>query len=694
MTSLDFPLTVLDGIGPKKAEDYMKMGILNLKDLIEYYPRDYEMSTGFTSISDLTPGETFMVRGRLITSAVTRRFGKTVMTSVVLSDGSGDVTLVFYNQPYLQKTLSLHKEVVVRGKTTQKYNRIQFQSPKFLHEKDLIFMEDKSVVPVYKSLKGVSQKQLRLAIAQGMDIAKLELRDFLPDQILTTYKLMPLFEAMNQVHYPDGETSLIAGRRRLVFDEFLLFQLGLMMIRKDQTKAENLYPIDKQDLYSKMIKTLPYKLTGAQERTMAEIMGDMTGPYAMNRLIQGDVGSGKTIIAALSMLLIADSGHQSVLMAPTEVLARQHYESLSGALTDLGLTTCLLVGSMTKKQKESTYDAIESGQVDVIIGTHALIQEGVGFKSLGLVITDEQHRFGVRQREIIAGKGHFPHVLVMSATPIPRTLGLILYGDMDVSIMDERPPGRQEIETYSVNTAYRNRLYEFMAKEVAKGHQCYVVCPKVEPDEDLDELADEGNGLTDVVTYSESIRQYLPIHIKVAYLHGRMTPSEKETIMTDYVEGKIHILVSTTVIEVGINVPNATIMMIENADRFGLAQLHQLRGRVGRGSSKSYCVLVTDSKNPTCHKRMEIMTKSTDGFVIAEKDLELRGHGDLLGIKQSGLPSFKLADIMEDALTLKEANEVARSLMDYPDLLKEEDYKLLKMKINRYINDYMSFIAL
>ncbi len=421
----------------------------------------------------------------------------------------------------------------------------------------------------------------------------------MPRIIKDKYHLAELDFAINQVHYPDGEESLNRARRRLVFDEFLLFQLGLMSLREDQVKIDNQFEFVKSFKYSQMLSSLPYALTGAQNRVMDEILRDLKGPHNMNRLIQGDVGSGKTIVSALAMMLAVENGFQAALMAPpTEVLAKQHYVSLREAFEGLEVRVGLLVGSMTKKQKEDVYYLLKEGLLDVVVGTHAVIQEGgVGFKNLSLVITDEQHRFGVKQREVLAGKGHYPpHVLIMSATPpIPRTLALILYGDMDVSIIDEMPPGRQIIDTYSVGTSYRNRINQFMLKEVEDGRQCYVVCPKVE--------ASEEDELTDVITYSQDLAEALPSHVKVEYLHGKMRPKEKNDIMERFVAGDIHIVVSTTVIEVGINVPNATVMVIENAERFGLAQLHQLRGRVGRGKHKSFCVLITDSKTENSQKK-------------------------------------------------------------------------------------------
>ena len=686
MMNLNMPITVLKGIGPKKALAYHRLGIETVGDMIEFYPRSYEISSGFTKIGHLKLNEVAMVRGKICQAPIMRRAGRLVMVSTRLMDETGEAQITWFNQPYMAKQMTIGRELVIKGKYVQKYDRYQFSSPKVLNDKDLTYMEDKSVLPIYPISKGLNQKHLRLTIADAIAHGGGERRDFLPEGVKERYDLMDLGPAINQVHYPDGEETLSKARHRLIFDEFLLFQLGLMLLKEDQTKVRNQFAFKEHAHFDEMKRQLPYALTGAQEKVLEEIRLDMTSDYNMNRLVQGDVGSGKTVIAALAISLALENGYQAAMMAPTEVLAKQHFMSLKEVFEPFGIEVGLLVGSMTKKQKRMTCEQLESGEITLVIGTHAVIQEGVVFKNLALVITDEQHRFGVKQREVLAGKGQYPHVLVMSATPIPRTLALILYGDMDVSVIDEMPPGRQAIETYNVKTDYRPRLYQFMLKEVDAGRQCYVVCPKVEEGED--------DQLVDVVTYTEQLRQVLPSYVKIEFLHGKMSPKEKNYIMQTYVDGDIDIVVSTTVIEVGINVPNATVMMIENAERFGLAQLHQLRGRVGRGQHKSYCVLVTDSKSQNSKKRMEIMTKSTDGFVISEKDLELRGHGDLMGIRQSGLPTFKIANVMEDAQVLKEANEVAKVINGNREILKEDDFKYLDEQITLYIDKYMSYIAL
>lgn len=684
--NLDMPITILKGIGAKRASDYERLGIYTVRDMIELYPKSYEFSTGFSKINDLKVNEIAMVEGSISQQAMMRRIGRLVIVTTRIKDETGEAQITWFNQAYLAKQMKVGRPVVIKGKYVQKQGRLQFNSPKILNEKDLIYMEDKSVLPVYPMTKGLNQKQLRLTIAAAIDHGGHELVDFLPESIKVKYDLMNLDEAINQIHYPDGETTMNRARNRLIFDEFLLFQMGLMLLKEDQAKVQNQFTFKGFSLYHQMMEQLPYPLTGAQLNVLKEIKKDLRSPFNMNRLIQGDVGSGKTVVAALAIIVAMENGYQAAMMAPTEVLAKQHYMSFKELLEPFDAEVGLLVGSMTKKQKKEVYEGLASGEIPLVVGTHAIIQEGVEFNDLAIVITDEQHRFGVKQREILAGKGHYPHALVMSATPIPRTLALILYGDMDVSIIDEMPPGRQAIETYSVTTDYRNRLYQFMLKEISNGRQCYVVCAKVEEGED--------DQIVDVVSYSEQLKQALPPTIKIDYLHGKMKAKEKNYLMQEFVAGTIDILVSTTVIEVGINVPNATVMMIENAERFGLAQLHQLRGRVGRGQHKSYCMLVTDSKSQNCRKRMEIMTQSTDGFVISEKDLELRGHGDLLGIRQSGLPTFKIANVMEDTHILKDANEVAKMINDHREMLKEDDFKYLDQQIQFYIEKYMSYIAL
>lgn len=680
------PITDLSGIGTKKAQLFEKIGIKDLMDLVTYYPATYEKRIGFSNIQDIKPGGTYLIQGELIATPFSKRAGRVIVTSTRLRDDTGEVSLTWFNQPYLQKQLKEGETLTVMGKSSYKYEKLQLTSPKILTKSDLAYYEDKSIIPIYPLTKGLSQKAIRLAVASAMEAIHYQIDDYLPSTIKETYELESLKDAFVQVHYPKDEVLLNDARKRLVFDEFLFFQLGLMMLKDEQVKIKNQYTFESCTKYKHTLENLSFTLTGAQSNVLDEIIKDMKGSYNMNRLIQGDVGSGKTVVAALAIILAVENGYQSVLMAPTEVLAKQHHQSLEKMFLNLDLRVGLLVGSMTKKEKIDTYEKIKAGLIDVVIGTHAVIQEGVIFNDLALVITDEQHRFGVSQREILAGKGHFPHVLVMSGTPIPRTLGLILYGDMDVSIIDELPPGRKSIETYAVNASYRNRVQTFIVKEIEEKRQCYIVCPMVEENEE--------NDLSDVLSYTEKLKAELPPHIRIEYLHGQMRPKIKNETMERFARGELDILVSTTVIEVGINVPNATLMVIEDAHRFGLAQLHQLRGRVGRGGNQSYCILISDSKSTLAKKRMAIMTESQDGFYIAQKDLEIRGHGDLLGLRQSGMPTFKIANIVEDIEILKQANIVAKTISEKRDILQEATYENFRKKLENYMETNMTYIAL
>jgi ATP-dependent DNA helicase RecG len=680
------PITELSGIGEKKAQLFKKIGIKSLMDLVSYYPITYEKGIGLSKIQDIQPNGTYLIEGELLVTPVSRRAGRIILTSTRLKDDTGEISLTWFNQPYLQKQLKEGQNITVMGKASYKYDKLQLSSPKIVTKSDLAYFEDKDIIPIYPLTKGLSQKAIRLAVAFAMEVINKPIEDHIPATMRETYELENFNDAIYQIHYPKNEKALNHARKRLIFDEFLFFQLGLMMLKVEQVRIKNQYSFKSIKWYEHTLKSLPFTLTRAQNSVLDAIMKDMNGPYNMNRLIQGDVGSGKTVVAALAIILSAENGYQSVLMAPTEVLAKQHLQSLEEMFLSVDLKVGLLVGSMTKKEKTDMYQKIEAGLIDVIIGTHAVIQEGVVFKDLALVITDEQHRFGVLQREMLAGKGHYPHVLVMSGTPIPRTLGLILYGDMDVSVIDELPPGRKSIETFSVNATYRNRVQAFIQKEIGAGRQCYIVCPMVEENEE--------NELMDVLSYTEKLRVELPPHIRIEYLHGQMRPKLKNETMERFARGELDILVSTTVIEVGINVPNASLMVIEDAHRFGLAQLHQLRGRVGRGANQSYCILISDSKSTLAKKRMAIMTESQDGFYIAQKDLEIRGHGDLLGLRQSGMPTFRIANIVEDLEILKQANIVAKTISEKRDILQEATYENFRKKLENYMETNMSYIAL
>lgn len=504
-----------------------------------------------------------------------------------------------------------------------------------------------------------------------------ELSEFLPLWIRNEYNLPERNFAILNIHFPINDESFFKARHRLVFEEFLLLQLGLMHIKISTSKVKRGLMIN-EICIEELLKKLPFKLTYAQQRALIDIKKDLSSGNAMNRLIQGDVGSGKTIIAVLIAFIMFQNGYQTAMMVPTEVLAKQHYESFNEYLSYTKIKIAILTGSMSKKQKTDVVDKIEKGEVDIILGTHSLIQENLIFKNLGLVITDEQHRFGVRQRAKLSNKGNNPHILVMTATPIPRTLALILYGDLDITVIDELPPGRQNIDTFAVNTSYRDRIYEFIKKEILKGRQAYIICPMVEDSQQQD--------LQSVKEYTKKIKESILGNYEIQYVCGKMKAKEKQYIMDKYISGKIDVLVSTTVIEVGINVPNATIMVIENSERFGLAQLHQLRGRVGRGTYKSYCILITDSKNKITSKRMKIMSTSNDGFELSEVDLDLRGPGDFFGTRQHGIPELKIANLYKDIDILKLAQEASKKLLKYDFNIEKQENLLLNTRLGKFFD--------
>lgn len=670
----NLPVRVLKGIGDKKSVLLEKMGIRTVGNLLNYYPRDYEKNMPVNKIADIKMNEVNVIEGIICLNTQNIRKRNIVITKTKIRDDTGEIFAIFFSQPYLKNKLKIGTRYVFKGKVQYKYNIVQIVSPEII-EVNNYRMRVNHLKPIYPLIKDVSMNFITSIIQQALIYTKDQLKDFLPDDIRTSYNLAEYNYAINQIHDPDNNESMEVARKRLVFDEFLLFALGLNLIKEHSSDIPNNYDIDRTTNEYKLLDSLPYKLTNAQMKVWEEIKKDLQSSKTMNRVVQGDVGSGKTIIAALALTIVSDNDYQACMMAPTEVLAKQHFQSITKILDPLGINVQLLVGSMTKKQKEETYEKLINGEINILIGTHALIQEKVEFKNLALAITDEQHRFGVKQRENLSNKGESPHILVMSATPIPRTLALIVYGDMDVSIIDEMPPGRQKIETYTVNTSYRERIYSFMEAQINSGRQAYVICPMVEESETLE--------LESVISYTEKIKENIDSSIRVEYIHGKMKAKDKNSIMERFSNNEIDVLVSTTVIEVGVNVPNATLMIIENAERFGLAGLHQLRGRVGRGKHKSYCILITDSKNSITKKRMEIMAKYTDGFVISEYDLKLRGPGDIFGFKQHGLPEFNIGDIFRDIDVLKEANILAKDILEKEKLCQEE-YKYLNDKIKKY----------
>jgi ATP-dependent DNA helicase RecG len=679
-------VTVLKGIGQQKSKILEKINIKTIEDLIHYYPRDYESTKEIVNINDVVLNETNIIEGIICKQPENVRIRNLILTKTKVKDDTGDINITWFKQPYLKNKFKLGDKVCLKGKAVVKYGTKQILSPQIIDGNDSILESNKELFPIYPLTKNISQKVMYKIINTSLEYTKGQLKEFLPLNIKKEYGLCDYNYAVWQIHNPDNEHTLIEAKKRLIYDEFLMFQLGLLLIKDQAIAIDNNYNFKSHTKCNKLLENLPFKLTNAQNKVWEEIKRDVTSSKTMNRLVQGDVGSGKTVIALLSLLFAVENGYQGVLMAPTEELAKQHYISLQEMLVNLDTQVGLLVGSMTKKQKEEMYTKILSGEINILVGTHAVIQEKVEFNNLAMVITDEQHRFGVKQRETLTNKGNYPHVLVMSATPIPRTLALIVYGDMDVSIIDELPPGRQNIKTYGVTSSYRERLYNFIEKEIESGRQCYIICPMVEENEEMD--------LESVISYTEKIREEFGSNIRISYLHGKMKGKEKNEIMGKFAEGEIDILVSTTVVEVGVNVPNATVMLIENAERFGLAQLHQLRGRVGRGKHQSYCVLISDSKNQLTKKRIKVLEDSTDGFIIAEYDLKLRGPGDAFGIKQHGLPEFRIGSIFDDINILKETNIVAKNILEQDPQLELEDNKYLVKKIKNYFLNNVKQISL
>lgn len=646
----------IKGIGEKTAQGFRRLGIDTVRDLLEFYPRSYETYEAPVSIRQAMYRDRAAVLGVVMQNPVTRYVKRFQITTTVIRDEEGSMlNLSWFNMPYLSKTIKAGSTYVFRGKLTGYGAGRKMEQPQVIKAPEYEHLRS-TLQPVYPLTKSITRRMISDAVEKVMAEGVYP-EETLPDELRADYDLMPLQDAVREVHFPHSKDSLIPARRRLVFEEFYRFIVGVRRMKETVEAEANSFFIQDREEADDFIARLPYELTGAQKRVLQEIKGDMTGPSVMNRLVQGDVGSGKTIVAFIAMYLCALNGYQSVLMAPTEVLAVQHYENFKKLSEEygLGITPELLTGSMTAKEKREAYERIGTHQVDMVIGTHAVIQEKVHYDDLALVITDEQHRFGVNQRKALSEKGRSPHVLVMSATPIPRTLAMIIYGDLDISVMNEMPKNRQAIKNAVVDIDYRKKAYAFIKKQVEMGHQAYVICPMVEESE-----ASEGEN---VIDYAKRLRQIFPDEIRVEYLHGKMKNDEKEAIMAAFGRNEIQVLVSTTVIEVGIDVPNATVIMIENAERFGLAQLHQLRGRVGRGKDQSYCILVDTTMSEESKKRLDVLKDSNDGFFIAGEDLKMRGPGDFFGLRQSGDLSFRLGDIYTDSAILKQAEEAAEKTL-------------------------------
>ena len=665
------PVNRIKGVGEKTAALFGKINVYTIDDLIRHYPRDYETYDAPVSIRETSPGNVQAVYGQITAIPNVKKVRNLSILNAILKDDNGDsIQLTFFNMPFLKKVLKPGGFYLFRGLVQQRGTHKFMEQPR-MFTWDEYRQKSGRLLPRYALTKGLTNQTVQKSIAQALEYYPPE-KEYLPQMILQKYPMLSHREAICALHFPESREELLTARNRMVFEEFFSFLLVLRKNKELAAKTENHFPMYETADTVRFLEQLPFPLTKAQKKVWGELREDMGSPYAMNRLIQGDVGSGKTILAVLALLMCAANGYQGAMMAPTEVLAVQHFETISGYIEKYGIAfrPVLLTGSMTAKEKREAYAKIASGEANLIIGTHALIQEKVEYSSLALVVTDEQHRFGVRQRETLAAKGSEPHVLVMSATPIPRTLAIILYGDLKVSVIDELPANRLPIKNCVVGTAYRPKAYEFIAKEVAAGRQAYVICPMVEEGESED--------LENVVDYTEKLRAVLPPSVQVAYLHGKMRPSDKNRIMEEFAAKEIDVLVSTTVIEVGINVPNATVMMVENAERFGLAQLHQLRGRVGRGEFQSYCIFISTSEAKETMERLQILNHSNDGFHIASEDLKLRGPGDIFGIRQSGEFAFVLGDIYTDANILKEASDaVEQLLVSDPELTDDDSLALV-----------------
>lgn len=693
----DASVKVLSGVGPARVKAYAKLGINTVSDLIYHFPRAYENRGDIKFLSECLPGNKAaleMVIGTVPKKTMIRR-GMTLLKFTAF-DESGTCEITFYNQNYLADKFPLGATFRFYGQVEKVGKRYKMNSPAY--EMIIEGEELKPLIPVYSLTEGISKNRIAADIASAMNVISPELEDYLPDEIRRRYKLCTLPFALRAIHNPVDYESVARAKRRLIFDEFFTFALGMTL--SAQKRREYGAPICDNNDIDKLLASFPYELTGDQVKAIGDIKRDMAKDTPMSRILVGDVGCGKTVCAMVAMYIAVKSGHQAVLMAPTEILARQHYSDIAPIFENMGFKTELLVGSLTAAQKKrvrrSLSEEDDSLRADVVIGTHALISEGVEFHSAGVLVTDEQHRFGVAQRATLSKKGERAHVLVMSATPIPRSLALIMYGDLDLSKINEMPRGRQRVDTFVVDESYRPRLNAFIEKQVCEGGQVYIVCPAVEEkEEDSGEITlaefgterEELPPLKAAVQFSEELSASLP-NLKIEFLHGKMKGAEKDDVMGRFARGDIDVLVSTTVIEVGVNVPRATLMVVENAERFGLAQLHQLRGRVGRGSKKSYCILVSDSKGENVHERLETMKKEYDGFKIAEKDLVLRGPGDFIKgssdplVRQSGGLKFKLADMSEDSSVLSDAYGAARELIEKsPDLSDNENLRRMIAKM-------------
>ena len=653
MAKLTDPITILKGVGPARAKQFANLNIFTLRDLICHFPRGYEDRTQLVPIEKLEVDIPACFRAMVMNTPRTSHIRKGLdITKVQVADRTGRLSLTFFNNRFAAEQLQYGREYIFYGAVTGDFIGYNMTNPVF-EDPASQPVTTRRVLPIYPLTAGLTNAAVLKAVRQALAICDPP-EEILPAQIREEYGILPASRAYSAIHEPSSMEDAEQAKKRLVFEEFFVFSAGLSLMRAARAEKKT-EPYTNLDLHP-FLAALPFSLTGAQQQAIGEILADFRKGAPMNRLIQGDVGSGKTMVAAAAIYCAAGNHRQSALMAPTEILAEQHFRSLQKLLEPLGISTVLLTGSMTQKEKRAVRESIASGAAAVVVGTHALLTETTQFHSLGLVIADEQHRFGVGQRSRLSAKADAPHLLVMSATPIPRTLALLMYGDLDVSVLDELPPGRQTVDTFLVGESYRPRINAFLRKQVSQGHQCFVVCPAVEENEEL--------GIKAATVWAETLQKTVFPDLRVALLHGQMKGPEKEAAMAAFARGESDVLVATTVIEVGVDVPNATLIVIEDADRFGLSQLHQLRGRVGRGTAKSYCILTTHNRNPETLQRLKALCKTNDGFRIAEEDLKLRGPGDFFGSRQSGLPAFRVADLSYDLATLKQAQAASAAWID------------------------------
>ncbi len=676
----------IKNIGKERAKKLEKLNIYTVNDIIEYFPRAYDDRSNISKIKDIEKDKKNTVIGRIVGTVQNIKSKNITISKVKIFDGETYLDIVWYNRAYIKKALIYSREYIFTGKVIEKYDKLVMESPDYeIIDNTKENLSNGRIVPIYSSTNKLSQKILRAIIKDVLDEMLDKIEEFLPKGILEKYNFCDRPFAIENIHFPKDEESFFKARERLVFEELFLIQIMLFKIKGFIENKETDINIEDKDI-NDIIEILPFKLTLAQQKVLEDIYIDFSKGKVINRLIQGDVGSGKTVIAQIVAYIVAKNGYQVGLMAPTDVLAKQHFEGFKKLFDKLGIECVFLSGSQRAKEKKEAIAKVSDGSAKIVIGTNAIIQDKINFKNLGLVITDEQHRFGVRQREDFGEKGKSPHTIVMTATPIPRTLALILYGDLDISVIDKLPPGRQKIDTLYVNSTYYERVYKFLKNNADEKRQAYIICPMIEENEKME--------LKSVLAYTQKLKEEVFYNYRIECIHGKMKNDEKQDIMDRFYKGEIDILVSTTVIEVGINVPNATIMLIENAERFGISQLHQLRGRVGRGAEKSYCILLSDSKNKASIARLKIMVEHSDGFILSEKDLELRGSGDFFGTRQHGIPEMKIANLYKDTEALKLAQKVAIDLYRKDANLDMLENILLKQKIEEIFNQKQNNITL